>query len=134
MRKETAQMAAVLAAAIASWRHFQAPANHSTPTPGVTFVNSGKTKAAEYRNPMTMLAAMSRWMLPVVISSVMGECGMNSRMAASHGRAIQASTTRFRPIHADANTSHGRRVAGHTAWANAGEYRYVAGRPTRLVA
>ena len=61
---DTAAIAAVAPMAIASDRHSRRPTNHSSPTPGVTFVSRMNAHAAGQRKPATIARAISVSMLP----------------------------------------------------------------------
>jgi len=54
--------------AIVRDRHSRRTANHSSPTPGVTFVRRMNAQAAGYRKPTTIASAMSISMLPRMMS------------------------------------------------------------------
>src|SRR4029078_6684853 len=55
---DTATIAAVAPSTIARLRHSRRTANHSTPTPGVTFVSSTNAHVAGHRKPTTLSIAL----------------------------------------------------------------------------
>ena len=112
-------MTAVAATASARARHSRRIANHSSPRPGVTLVSSGNAHVPDQRNPSTIAAASSRWMLPIITSWLTGSASTSSE--AGQGRASHHATAASRIVQPTMNTSRGRSPMTANTCANAGE-------------
>ena len=115
---ETATIAAVAPSAIARFRHSRRTANHSSPTPGVTFVSSTNAHVAGHRNPTTIATAMNAWMLPIATSM---NTGGSSITRPSHRPLSQRNATTIAAVHSPAKIGQGSQCSGQIAWVNAGE-------------
>jgi len=114
---EPRKIANVAPSAIPSDRHSPRNANQSSPTPGVTFVNSTNAHVAGHRNPATIATARRSEMLPPMSSG----SARITPSARSRGPVRKRRAPRRMPVQAATNACHGRSARGATSWRNAGE-------------
>ncbi len=103
--KLTAAIVPATPTAIASWRHSRRTTNHRRPTPEVALVSRMTAHEAGCAKPMTIAAAMNRWMLPWYSSSATGG---NARRARLQRPPSQMTVATMTAIHSHRKTHHGK--------------------------
>ncbi len=113
-----ATMTAVAPSAMPSARHSRRTANHSSPTPGVTFVSSIRAHIQGYRKPSRMAAAYNRWTLPTMHSNSTGGSGSTHHQSRP---ASQTTMATWRAVQPSRNTGQGNNPRTANSCAAAGE-------------
>jgi hypothetical protein len=102
---------------MARLRHSCRTTNQSSPIPGVIFVSRTSDHVHGQRNPSTIAAASSRWMLPPASS-----ISASTTPTASHRRPVRTMSAPSRiNVQAAMNACHGRIRIGWRTCKKAGE-------------